>query len=112
MGSDGKQIAFQRPARIEIRQARKKPNQRLLDDVFRCVAPFQPAFDKGQEPPFVARNQLVPRRFISGANLLDQQYLGRHSLPYCEKTPKTKFGPTSQFYLSGRRISALSRGRS
>ena len=76
VGADREQVAFQRPAAVVVRQAVEKADERLLHDVFAGAAAAQAAFDEGQQPAFVAGDQVVPGVAFAAADALDEQRIG------------------------------------
>src|SRR5207253_8995361 len=66
---------------VEIRQAVEEADKRFLYHVFAGGPIAQPALGKGQEPPFIAGDQLVPSSAVALANLLDEQAIavGSHA---------------------------------
>ena len=73
VGGNREEPTFQRPPGVVVRQARKKPDEGFLHDVFAGIATSETAFDKGEQTPFVLGDQLVPRGGLAPANLFDEQ---------------------------------------
>src|SRR5207237_486050 len=70
VGADRKQIAFQRPTTVVVRQTVEKAEERFLDDVFAGAAAAEAAFDEGEQPAFVALDQIVPSVAFTAADAL------------------------------------------
>ena len=72
VGADREQVAFERAAAVVVRQAVQEAEERLLHDVFARAAAAEAAFDEGEQPAFVARDQIVPRIVFAAADALDR----------------------------------------
>ena len=75
---DGKQIAFQRPRSVVIRQAREQPDQRFLHDVLGGIAAPQSGLDISQQPALEPRDQFLPGFRLPGPNAVDEDGVGGH----------------------------------
>src|SRR5262249_39813673 len=62
---DREQISLQFAAVVEVRQAVEEADESLLNDILARGAIAEPAIDEGQQPPLVARDQLVPGAVVA-----------------------------------------------
>src|SRR5436190_9444991 len=76
IGADREQVTFQRPATVVVGQAVEKAQKRLLNDVLAGAAAAKAAFDEGEQPAFVADDQIAPSIAFATTNALDEQGIG------------------------------------
>src|SRR5690606_5592046 len=74
--TDRKQVAFERPLAVEVRQAVEKAEKGFLDDVFAGRATAEAAFDKSEEPPFVPGDQVGPSCCFALTYAIDEKRVG------------------------------------